>query len=438
VSADEQYVLVGVARPREPWTSDLARWATSGAAPIEFVKCMTTDEARAVLGSGRRVSALLLGARGPGIDRDLIATAASLGTPTLVVTDGSVQRDWDALGCAAVLDHRLSLQSLLERLDRHAVAVDRSRRPGRIQIGPARSGAAGRTIAVVGAGGVGTTTVAMALAQALGHDGDAVVLVDGARRGDLAMYHHLGDVIPGMPELVEAHRSDRLDPAEVRALTFEVASRGYSVLLGRRRVADWVTLRRRSVDAALDALARSFATVVIDIDPDMDGQADTGSPDVEDRHAVTLAALDTADLVVAVGRAGLHGVHALTALIDDVLCAGTPRHRLLPVVVDAARSPASRATLAASITRLVGDAGMPADEPLQPSLQLRRVRGMDDLHDRVALFPASLCRPLGRAVQHLLDELGPRPRHDADPDRIRPGELATAADPGSRPRSDVA
>ena len=320
-----------------------------------------------------------------------------------MVTDGSLQRDWDALGCAAVLDHRLSLQSLLERLDQHAAAVDRSRRPGRIEIGPARRAPGGRSIAVVGSGGVGTTTVAMALCQALGCDGSATVLVDGARRGNLAMYHHIGDVIPGMPELVDAHRSDRLDPAEVRSLTFEVPSRGYSVLLGRRRVADWVTLRRRSVDAALDALLRSFSTVVIDIDPDLDGQADTGSPDVEDRHAVSLAALHTADLVAVVGRPGLHGVHALTALIDDVLCAGTPPHRVLPVVVDSARSPAARATLAASIPRLVGDAGAPADEPLQPVLQLRRVRGMDDIHDRVAPMPASLCRPLGRAAQHLLD-----------------------------------
>ena len=90
MTGDGQYVLVGVARARERWSSDLARWATSGAAPIEFVKCLTADEANAVLGTGRRASALLLDARGPGIDRDLIATAADLGTPTIVVSDRSV------------------------------------------------------------------------------------------------------------------------------------------------------------------------------------------------------------------------------------------------------------------------------------------------------------------------------------------------------------
>ena len=45
MTGDGQYVLVGVARARERWSSDLARWATSGAAPIEFVKCLTADEA---------------------------------------------------------------------------------------------------------------------------------------------------------------------------------------------------------------------------------------------------------------------------------------------------------------------------------------------------------------------------------------------------------
>ncbi len=101
---NECFVLIGVARSRERWFSELARWSNSGVAPIEFVKCLSPDEALAVLGSGRRVSALLLDARGPGLDRELVAMARDRGVPTFAVSDGSVHRDWEALGCATVLD----------------------------------------------------------------------------------------------------------------------------------------------------------------------------------------------------------------------------------------------------------------------------------------------------------------------------------------------
>src|SRR5690606_40195729 len=62
----DPYVIVGVARTRQGWFSEVARWSTSGAAPVEFLKCLTTDEARALLGSGRRASALLVDAATPG------------------------------------------------------------------------------------------------------------------------------------------------------------------------------------------------------------------------------------------------------------------------------------------------------------------------------------------------------------------------------------
>jgi hypothetical protein len=257
------------------------------------------------------------------------------------------------------------------------------------------------------------------------------------------MFHHIGDVIPGRPELVEAHRSDRLDPDEVRRLTFDVPSRGYSVLLGRRRVAEWVTLRRGAVVAALDGLARSFDTLVVDVDPDLDGQEATGSADVGDRHAVTLAALGSADAVLVVGRPDLKGLHALVALLDEVLEVGVPAHRVAPILVASPRSPAARASTSAAVARLVGGTtatapgGDTSAEPVRPVLHLPRVRGLDDVHDRVGALPASICQPLGRMLRHLIDDVGARPAHPGEHEVVRPGELALDAD--HRPtRSDVA
>ena len=48
-------------------------------------------------------------------------------------------------------------------------------------------------------------------------------------------------------------------------------------------------MRRRSIDAALDALARTYETTVVDIDSDLDGEALTGSADVGDHQVVGAA-----------------------------------------------------------------------------------------------------------------------------------------------------
>ncbi len=426
MSAD-RFVVVGVTRARARWVADLARWSTDGAAPIEFVSCLTATEAGAVLGTGRRVSALLLDARGPGIDRDLIDAASDAGIPSLVVTDGSIHRDWDALGCAAVIDDRLDPRTLVDLLNRHSRPVSPARRPGRSLIAEPPPGS-GLVIAVTGGGGSGTSTTAMALAQAAAgswpHPGASVALVDGCARGSLAMYHHIGDVVPGLPELVEAHRSDRLDPDEVRALMFEVPTRGYSVLLGRRRIADWVTLRRRSVDAALDALCRTYSTVVVDIDAELDNQADTGSADVEDRHSVNLAAVERAHLILVVGRGDLHGLHSLTAIIEDLLDAGAPPHRLMPVVSHTPRSAARRTMLSRQVAKLF-DGERHSD--IQPALLLRTARSLDDVHDRVDPMPSPLTDPVGRHILEIAASLPRRPEHSRSQGsaQIRPGELGT-------------
>jgi cellulose biosynthesis protein BcsQ len=360
-----------------------------------------------------------------------VAAAAQLGVPTVVVTDGSVHRDWEALGCAAAIGTDFDRRQLLDVLQTHAEPVDRSRRPSRIDLLATPRGHRSTLVGVVGTGGVGCSTVAMATAQALAADQDptrphGLVLVDGARRGELAMYHDVGDVIPGLPELVEAHRSDRLDPDAVRALTYSIDARGYDLLLGRRRSTDWVTLRRRSVVAALDSLRRSFDTVVVDLDDDLDGEHDTGSADVADRHATTISTLDAADVVLVVGTAGLKGVHALMALLDDVVRHGVPPERVLPVISGCPRSPATRAEIVRTVARLGVGAAQGAGA-LNPPLHLRRVRHLEDVHRDGGTLPAALCQPLGRAVTRLIDTCGQR-ASTAEPDRVRPGDLGTEVD----------
>ena len=95
--AGSRYVVLGLAHVRSPWSTEVARWATAGSVPVEFVKCVSVEELRARLLSGRPHSAALLDGRLSGVDRDLLDLAAGQGCPTLVVA-GDVERDWSALG----------------------------------------------------------------------------------------------------------------------------------------------------------------------------------------------------------------------------------------------------------------------------------------------------------------------------------------------------
>jgi hypothetical protein len=428
----DPFVLIGLARSRERWFSDLARWSTSAVAPIEYVKCLTVEETRAVIGSGRRVSALLVDAGVARLDRELIALATSVGAASFVVADPAVRRDWDSLGCAAVLSDDFGPDELIEQLTRHAHPVDRSRRHA-----PAATTVASSSvppaplIGVAGAGGTGVSTIAMGLAQGWAPhlDGGRVALADGRRVADLAMYHDVGDVIPGLPELVEAHRVDEPDPEEVRALLFAIEARDYDLLLGQRRSRDGAAMRPGSVLASIAGLRRSYDAVVVDHDAELDGEAETGSIDIEELHALSRAVAARADLVLLVGRCGVKGLHDLVRLVDRYADAGVPRERLVPVVNSAPRHPATRAGVArvlAELTHPVEGAGAGAGGGAAGPLFVRHLRGLEDVHRSASRLPDALTRPLGRAVGRLLLEVGPRnDDHPATGVRIRPGELAT-------------
>lgn len=406
----ERHVALGLARVRTPWFSDVARWSTSGSLAMDFVKTVSAAEVRARLESGRPFSALLVDGGLPGVDRDLLELAREHGCAPIVVVDGTA-RDWSAIGAADTLPTDFGRTELEAVLAEHATPIGRADDlPGQVRLDVGHAGGfRARVVAVTGPGGTGRSVVAMAVAQGAAADpahADTVVLADLALHADQAMLHDARDVIPGVLELVEAHRSGAPGPEDVRGLTFDIVTRRYRLLLGLRRHRDWTAIRPRALRSALDGLRRSFTLVVADVDADLEGEAATGSADVEDRNLLARTAIGAADVVVVVGTPGAKGVHSLLRVVRECIAAGVGPERIVPVVNRAPRNRAVRVETSRAVTELLS-ASNPGQPVLSPVFLPERKQLDDVLRDGVAL-PDALVAPIRDAVQARLDVLEDR------------------------------
>ncbi|MDZ7673932.1 MAG: hypothetical protein U5K30_02520 [Acidimicrobiales bacterium] len=399
----ERYVALGLARVRTPWFTDVARWATSGSIAMDFVKTVSVEEVRARLDSGRPFSALLIDGGLAGIDRDLFAHAREHDCAVVVVSD--TDRDWAMVGATATLPSGFDLHALESVLADVAAPIgladDLPGQPAGDESGP---GYRAPTIAVTGPGGTGRSITAIALAQGFAADvthADTVVLADLALHADQAMLHDARDVIPGVLELVESHRSGTPVPEDVRSLTFDIVERRYRLLLGLRRHRDWTALRPRALRAGLDGLRQAFTLVVADIDDDLEDETVTGSADVQDRNLLARTTVGLADVLVVVGTPGAKGVHSLLRVVRDCLAAGVDADRLLVVVNRTARRGTQRAETARAITELL--VASHPDETILSPVFLPERRQLDDLLRDGARLPATLVDPLTAAVRDRLD-----------------------------------
>ena len=428
--AGERFVVLGLARPRSEWFRLVGQWSTSAAIPAEFFRCVTVEELRRRLAGGRPYSCALLDGGLPAVDRDLVHVVRDAGAVAIVVDDHRQRRDWVALGAAAVLPTNLTREVLLDALATHVPLVAAA---GSL-LGDGDGGevldavlSSGRVAAVCGPGGSGASTVAAALAQGLGEVAGpgAVVLADLARNAEQAMLHDVREVVPGIQELVEAHRGGRPSEAEVRSLTFDVVERRYHLLLGLRRARYWATLRPRALAAAFRSLRASFATVVCDITADFEGEADAGSVDVEERNLPARIAVEQAEVVFAVGRTGVKGTHALVRVVADLAGAGVAPARIVPVINLAPRHPRLRSELTAALADLA--APVLDGEATAPPVYLPERRVEEALRDAVPL-PAPLPSLLAGAFSATMARAGAHGhRRHPEPVLVAPGSLGASA-----------
>lgn len=430
--AAERYVLLGLGTTRSTWFTEVARWATVGSIPADFVKCISGEELRVRLTSGRRFSALVVDAATDTVDRDLLDAAARQQVAVFVV-DSPEGRAWVELGATGVLPPDLRREQLLDALAEHAhmigSATDLPNEPTEAAAGPAPL-TRGPLVAVLGSGGAGTSTIAMAAAQGLGSapSGSDVVLADLCLDADLAMLHDARDVVPGLQELIDAHRSARPAPDEVRRLTFDVVNRGYHLLLGLRRHRDWAVLKPRTFEAAVAGLRTTFDTVVADIDADLEGEAQCGSIEVEERNVMARTIASRADAVVVVGTPGVKGLHGLVRSVNALREHGVAPERMLAVINRSARTVKGRAELTRSFADLSG-AHRGGTAVVGP-VHIAERRGFDEvLHDGARL-PQSMSEPVAGALASLL-ERATEPVDDGDePIAVVPGSLGSWTEEG--------
>jgi hypothetical protein len=265
-------------------------------------------------------------------------------------------------------------------------------------------------VAVTGPGGTGASTAAIALAQALGDDvryGGTVLLADLRLHAEQAMLHDAGDVIPSVQELVESHRGGHPGGEEVRRLAFGVPVRNYHLLLGLRRARFWPAIRPRAFEAAFQSLRRAWRVTVCDVDPDLEGENDVGSADVEDRNVMARTAMAEADAVLAVGTASLKGLHSLARTVDGLVAFGVSPDRIVPVFNRMPHGQRARSAMSSTLRELVAGAGSALGERAHPKLAspvfLPERKVEEALHDGVRL-PAGLGAPLAAAVAPLIDQ----------------------------------
>lgn len=424
--SSDRFVLLGLARPRTPWFTEVTRWATSAVIPAEFVKCVSAEELRARLVGGRPWSAVLLDGSLPAVDRDLLAAVRESGCVPVVIDDRGTEDRWRGLGATSVLPTAFDRSALLDVLESVALAVGRP-----TDVPSDRSDVAGHAteralvVAVCGPGGTGASIAAAALAQGFAAKGRDTVLADLARHAEQSLLHDVRDIVPGIQELVEAHRNGVPTTDDVRGLTFAIVDRGYSLLLGLRRARYWPALRPRAFATAFDSLCRAFEVVVCDITADLEGEDDAGSADVEDRNMPARTAVADADVVVAVGRPGVKGVHGLVRVLADLASTGVEPARILPVISMAPRSPRARAEVSAALAELVRPAMSGGATPSPVFLPSRPVE--QSTRDG-APMPAPLPNRLAGGVAGVITSIGRVARRDIEPVAVARGSIGSFAE----------
>lgn len=168
-----------------------------------------------------------------------------------------------------------------------------------------------RVIVVWGAAGApGRSTVATELAVELARGGRHVGLVDADTHApSIALALGLADEGPGFAAACRQAELGGLDARELSRIAIPLGRTGVDVLTGINRPSRWPELSERRVTGALAACREWADHTVVDVAGSLERDEEIMSDlEAPRRNAATLAALRSADLIVAVAGADPVGV----------------------------------------------------------------------------------------------------------------------------------
>ena len=258
------------------------------------VDALAGREAAEVLGALARADVLVIDGGRDALTADLVAVCDRFGVRIAALCDSPAARRTAAVFGVTAYENDVAPRDLLAAVGAPAHVSERPR---------------GRIITVWGAAGApGRTRMAIELACELARDGRRVGLVDAdAHAPSIAMTTGLADEGPGFAAACRQAGRGALTTTELSRIASPLGD--IEVLTGINRPARWPELSHERVSAALEQ-ARDWADdVVVDVAASLERDEEIVSDlDGPRRNAATLAALEAADLVVAVVAADPVGV----------------------------------------------------------------------------------------------------------------------------------
>ncbi|MEU2203364.1 hypothetical protein AB0P19_00850 [Microbacterium oleivorans] len=274
--------------------ADVRAVVAASAAAAAALDAMAAPEAAELLAELARADLLIVEGRAATLTAELVAACDRLSVRIVPL-------------CARTSDRRLAASLGLAAHDPDAPAAELlASPPSSLPVEPTR----GRVITVWGAQGApGRTTLAIEIACALSSADHRVALVDAdSHAPSLALATGLADEGPGFAAACRQAERGTLTVAELSRIASTLAD--VNVLTGLNRPGRWPELSHARVLAALEACRGWVDDTVVDTAASLERDEEIVSDLVDGprRNAATLAAVEAADVVLAVVAADPVGV----------------------------------------------------------------------------------------------------------------------------------
>ena len=274
--------------------ADVRTVVAASAPAAAALDAMAAPEAAELLAELARADLLIVEGRAATLTTELVAACDRLSVRIVPL-------------CARTSDRRLAASLGLAAHDPDAPAAELlASPPSSLPVEPTR----GRVITVWGAQGApGRTTLAIEIACALSSADHRVALVDAdSHAPSLALATGLADEGPGFAAACRQAERGTLTVAELSRIASTLAD--VDVLTGLNRPGRWPELSHARVLAALEACRGWVDDTVVDTAASLERDEEIVSDLVDGprRNAATLAAVEAADVVLAVVAADPVGV----------------------------------------------------------------------------------------------------------------------------------